>query len=213
MIEQRLELRVLQPPQELGDRICRALPHDGLAGIDHGQGIQRTGEHEPSSHRSGRVSSREFNHAAAHASVDRVVPDPAVPIACVPEIRLTPMNNGVDHGPLRIGHVLDEVVGLVVVVVIEEASGNHPVGGLRAERQLPAQAPQTHFELPVWEHARPRSLLKVRQFRRAQKGPNSCDTLGRGGTSHRENVWHLPTAIGRRQIQAELRPCRPPLLS
>jgi hypothetical protein len=98
-------------------------------------------------------------------------------------------------------------VRLVVVVVIEKPRGQHPIGGFRAQPKLRTEAPQADLELSAWNHSSPGSLIQFWQFRRPQQVPKGCDTLRRGGTSHRESGVHLPTHSVVRQIQGELRPC------
>ena len=119
----RLELGVLHATQPSDVRIIQGLAGDLFAEIDERKGIKRTRQNQLARPLGRFRSTGQGVEPVTQHQVNRVRIGAPKPILGVPVIRFAPVQDGVDQGTVTVGEILHDVVGGIVVVVVEQAEG------------------------------------------------------------------------------------------
>jgi hypothetical protein len=119
---------------------------------------------------------------------------PPEPVLRIPIVRLAAVEDRVDQGAIPIMHVLDQVMGGVVVIMVQQRCGPQPPTGVVGKFKRATQGIEGATERRQRGSARTRAGAKLWRLLGPHQGPKTGAASGKFGV-HRERRpedWERP---------------------
>lgn len=184
MSDEAIEFGVLDLAHPGDFRILLWAFGEQFAGVDEGKRVKDAGQGEASDPEATGIRFTQGNDPGCERVVDRVIVGPPKPVPGIPEVGFAPVENGMDQRPVPVGHVLNPVVGGVVLVMIEQRRRHQAFPGLGIGPQPREHRAEDGLQLLAALHPGAGTLAEFRHF----GGTHTIPELGGGIARH----WRRP---------------------